>query len=84
MATALPRSRAPHGRRLLPTRLESIQTAPELKWKAPCLAFETDFIDTLGRSYDVTSDGKKLYVIKQPNPPDGSRINVITNWRGQP
>ena len=37
-----------------------------------------------GRSYDVTSDGQKLYVIKQLNPPDGSRINVITNWRGSP
>ena len=35
------------------------------------------------RSYDITSDGQKLYVIKQPEPPDGTRINVITNWRGQ-
>ncbi|GEM_PF-2647241 len=61
-----------------------ITPIPELTWRAPTLAFETDFIDTLGRSFDVTSDGQKLYVIKQPNPPDGSRINVITNWRGQP
>lgn len=61
-----------------------IQTEPKLSWNTPSLAFETDFVDTLGRSFDVTSDGKKLYVIKQPNPPDGSRINVITNWRGQP
>ncbi len=61
-----------------------IQTEPELTWSAPRLAYQTDFVDTLGRSYDVTSDGQKLYVIKQPNPPDGSRINVITNWRGQP
>ncbi len=60
-----------------------IQTEPELTWSAPRLAFETDFVDTAGRSFDVTSDGQKLYVIKQPNPPDGSRINVITNWRGQ-
>ena len=61
-----------------------IQTEPELTWSVPRLAFETDFVDTLGRSFDVTSDGQMLYVIKQPNPPDGSRINVITNWRGQP
>ena len=60
-----------------------IQTEPELTWGPPQIAFETDFVDTGGRSYDVTSDGQKLYVIKQPNPPDGSRINVITNWRGQ-
>jgi hypothetical protein len=61
-----------------------IQTEPELTWSAPRQAFETDFIDTAGRSYDITSDGQKLYVIKQPNPPDGGRVNVITNWRGQP
>jgi serine/threonine-protein kinase len=59
-----------------------IQTEPELTWSTPRLAFETDFVDTLGRSFDVTSDGQKLYVIKQANPPDGSRINVVTNWRG--
>ncbi|MFT5286747.1 MAG: putative Ser/Thr protein kinase [Planctomycetota bacterium] len=58
-----------------------IETEPKLTWSAPILAFETDFVDTLGRSYDVSSDGQKLYVIKQPNPPDGSRINVITNWK---
>ena len=58
-----------------------IQTDPELTWSAPRLVFETDFVDTLGRSYDVTADGQKLYVIKQLNPPDRSRVNVITNWR---
>jgi Tol biopolymer transport system component len=61
-----------------------IQTEPELTWSAPRLAFETDFVDTAGRSFDITSDGQKLYVIKQSSPPDGSRVNVITNWRGQP
>jgi tRNA A-37 threonylcarbamoyl transferase component Bud32 len=61
-----------------------IQTEPEFTWSAPRVAFETDFIDTAGRSFDVSSDGQRLYVIKQPNPPDGSRINVITNWRGWP
>ncbi len=60
-----------------------IQTEPELNWSAPRLVFETDFVDTLGRSYDITSDGQKLWVIKQPNPPDGSRIHVITHWRGK-
>jgi hypothetical protein len=58
-----------------------IQTEPELTWESPRVAFETDFVDTLGRSFDVTSDGQRLYVIKQPSPPDGSRINLITDWR---
>ena len=61
-----------------------IQTEPELTWSVPRVAFETDFVDSSGRSFDVTSDGQKLFVIKQPNPPDGLRVNVITNWRGQP
>jgi hypothetical protein len=39
---------------------------------------------TADRSIDVTSDAQKLYAIKQLNPPDGTRINVITNWREQP
>lgn len=60
-----------------------IRTEPELTWSAPRVAFETDFVDTMGRSFDVSSDGQRLYVIKQPNPPDGSRINVITNWGGR-
>ena len=60
-----------------------IQTEPELSFGPPRVVFETDFIDTMGRSFDVTSDGQRLYVIKQPNPPDGSRINVITNWRAE-
>ncbi|MFT7464991.1 MAG: hypothetical protein ACI9EF_003351 [Pseudohongiellaceae bacterium] len=61
-----------------------IQTEPELTWSAPLVAFETDFVDSGGRSFDVTSDGQKLFVIKQPTPPDGSRVNVITNWRASP
>jgi serine/threonine-protein kinase len=60
-----------------------IETEPELTWTAPRVAFETDFIDTMGRSFDVSSDGQRLYVIKQPNPPEGSRVNVVTSWRGR-
>ena len=61
-----------------------IRTEPELTWSTPRVAFEADFVDTLGRSFDITSDGQRLYVIKQPKPPEGSRINLITNWRGRP
>ena len=61
-----------------------VATEPELSWSAPQLAFETVFIDTNGRSYDVSSNGQRLYVIKQRNPPDGSRVSVITNWRPKP
>jgi dipeptidyl aminopeptidase/acylaminoacyl peptidase len=58
----------------------AITTEPELSWSAPRQVFETDFIDTLGRSYDVSSDGQSLYVVKQPSPPDGGRLHVVTGW----
>lgn len=61
----------------------AIRTEPELSWDPPKVVFETDFIDTVGRSYDLTSDGQRLYVIKQSEPPDGSRISVVTDWVGQ-
>lgn len=58
----------------------AIRTEPTLTWSAPTVAFETDFIDTAGRSYDVSSDGRSLYVVKQPEPPDGSRVRVVSGW----
>jgi len=61
-----------------------ITTEPTLSWSAPSQVFETDFIDTLGRSFDVSSDGQSLYVVKQPNPPDGTRLHVVTGWASRP
>jgi serine/threonine-protein kinase len=58
----------------------AITTEPTLSWSAPRQVFETDFIDTLGRSYDVSSDGRSLYVVKQPDPPDRTRVHVVTGW----
>ncbi|MHC5112061.1 MAG: hypothetical protein ACYTHJ_19530 [Planctomycetota bacterium] len=58
----------------------AVTTEPTLSWSAPRQVFETDFIDTMGRSYDVSSDGQNLYVVKQPEPPDGSRMHVVTGW----
>jgi hypothetical protein len=57
-----------------------ITTEPTLSWSVPRQVFETDFVDTLGRSYDVSSDGQSLYVVKQPVPPDGTRVHVVTGW----
>jgi Tol biopolymer transport system component len=57
-----------------------IQTEPELDWKSPQLAFETDFIDTPGVSYDISSDGNRLYVVKPAQPDITDRIHVVANW----
>jgi Tol biopolymer transport system component/tRNA A-37 threonylcarbamoyl transferase component Bud32 len=57
-----------------------IQTEPELAWQPPKLAFETDFIDTPGISFDISSDGNRLYVVKQAKPDIKDRIHVVANW----
>lgn len=57
-----------------------IRTAPRLQWDAPHLRFETDFIDTPGRSYDVSSDGKRLLVVKRTEPDIRTRIDLVLNW----
>jgi serine/threonine-protein kinase len=62
----------------------AITTEPTLSWSAPRQVFETDFVDTLGRSFDVSSDGRSLYVVKQPDPPDGTRVHLVTGWAPGP
>ena len=62
----------------------AITTEPKLGWSALRQVFETDFIDTLGRSFDVSSDGQSLYVMKQPDPPDATRLHLVTGWASRP
>ena len=56
-----------------------ISTNP-LQWEPPELAFETDSVESPGISYDVSSDGRYLYVIKSAHPPDPTRLYVVQNW----
>jgi hypothetical protein len=57
-----------------------VSTQPELHWDPPRLTFETDFIDTPGTSYDISSDGQRLLVVKRTEPTLQSRINIVVNW----
>ncbi len=45
-----------------------VTTTPELQIGPPRLVWQTDFIDTPGRSYDVSPDGQTLYVVKRTRP----------------
>jgi serine/threonine protein kinase len=56
------------------------RTAADLQWDPPRLRFETDFIDTPGRSYDVSADGKRLLVVKRTEPDIRNRIELLLNW----
>jgi len=57
-----------------------VTTAPALKWEPPRLAFETDFIDTPGRSYAVSPDGQRLLVVKRAELDRMTAIQVLSNW----
>jgi eukaryotic-like serine/threonine-protein kinase len=57
-----------------------VSTTPELHWGPPRLAFETDFIDTPGMSYDITPDGQRLLVVRRAQAINPTRIEILMNW----
>ena len=57
-----------------------VTTSPEPHWNPPRLAFDVDFIDTQGISYDVTQDGQRLLVVKRDHPMQTAQVELITNW----
>jgi Tol biopolymer transport system component len=57
-----------------------IRTNPELKWDKPTLAFETDFVDTPGRSYDVSANGTRLLIVRRDTRDIVDRVNLVVNW----
>jgi len=65
------------GNRWFSTR---VSTATEPRWDPPRIAFETEFIDTPGMSYDVTPDGQRLLVVKRTQEINATRIDLLMNW----
>jgi len=59
----------------------TVRTQPDLQWDTPRLRFETDFVDTPGRSYDVSPDGRRLFVVKRATADARTRIGLVVNWR---
>jgi hypothetical protein len=59
----------------------AVQLGPDVSAAPARLVFEVkDFLDTPGRSHDVSSDGKTLYVVKRAEPATADRVHVIANW----
>lgn len=52
-------------------------TPPEPIWTVP------DWVDSLGRSYDVSEDGQRLLYIRREDAAQRSRITLIHNWYEQ-
>ncbi len=66
------------GRQWFASRITRL--APDLAWEPPRLVFETDFLDTPGRSYAVSPDGQRLLVVKRAREPVRSKIAFVQNW----
>jgi Tol biopolymer transport system component len=57
-----------------------IRTTPKLHWEPAQHVFHTDFVDTLGLSYDISPDGQRLLIVKRATPDIRTHLNLITNW----
>ncbi len=58
-----------------------VQLESAFAYEPPMSVFETDrFIDTPGLSYDITSDGQRLLVVKRAREMPRTTIHVIQNW----
>jgi hypothetical protein len=58
----------------------TVRTSPQLAPGPPTRAFQTDFIDTSGMSYDISPDGERLLVVKRTEPDIRDRIHIIADW----
>jgi hypothetical protein len=58
-----------------------VQLGPDFTATPARPVFEvSDFLDTPGFSYDVSSDGQTLYVVKRAEPAVNDQIHVIADW----
>ena len=58
----------------------AVTLEPQFAWEPPRVAFETDFMDTPGPSYDVSPDGQRLLVVKRARTPGGTKVHLVQNW----
>ena len=66
------------GRQFLAARVTALN--PQIEWDPPQRVFETDFLDTPGRSYDVSPDGQRLFVVKSAHEATVSKLVFVQNW----
>ena len=54
---------------------------PTVEFGAAQVVFEADeFIDTPGLSFDVSSNGERMYYVARTAPPLRTKVHVIQNW----
>ncbi|HXV61983.1 MAG TPA: hypothetical protein VEK15_14895, partial [Vicinamibacteria bacterium] len=58
----------------------SITTGPELSWEPPRPIFSSDFIDTPRGTWDVTSDGQRVFIFRRTSEDERTKFRLVTNW----
>lgn len=59
----------------------AVTLRPTIAFGAPRPAFVADeFVDTPGKSFDVSADGDRLYYVRRTSPPSRTRIHVVHDW----
>jgi Tol biopolymer transport system component len=62
----------------------TVTTTPELAWDPPRQLFTTDFIDTPNATWDVSPDGKYVYLFQRVTERPRNRLHVLSNVLGEP
>jgi eukaryotic-like serine/threonine-protein kinase len=58
-----------------------VRSGPKFQWERPEKVFEVaGFIDTWGKSFDVSPDGERLLVVKRERVLPRDKIHVVQNW----
>jgi hypothetical protein len=57
----------------------SVRTRPELSWDPPRYLFTTDFVDTPDGTWDVSPDGKYVYLFRQATESPRTRLRLVSN-----
>jgi serine/threonine-protein kinase len=60
-----------------------VTEAPTLAWEKPVIAFTGEFQRYHGRSYAVSPDGRRMYVLRSDVRSVPTTMGVVTNWRAR-
>ena len=67
-----------NGNRIFASR---VTRGPHIQFEPPRQVFiAEEFVDTPGKSFDVSSDGERLYYVRRMTPPHRTTIHVVQNW----
>jgi serine/threonine-protein kinase len=67
-----------NGNRIFGSR---VRFEPTIEFGPPRVVFVADeFVDTPGKSFDVSSDGERLYYVRRTAIPQRTKIHVVVNW----